>query len=110
MVVRTDLHRQFERSPAYGNCPPRGSTVGTGEPTVLVQQNARRKLLTIINDSDTTMYVAKADRATLNTGFRLNANGGVFTIESDAMGYLWTGPVAVICGSSSKNVTITEET
>jgi hypothetical protein len=107
---RPDNHWQFRRDASTGIGVPRGGDAPTAQPTTVLVGNDQRKALTITNDSDTVMYAALgADTAAVNIGLRLNANGGVLHIECDSLGYVWVGPVSLICASASKNYTMTEE-
>lgn len=107
--MASDNHHLFDRDESRGNAPAGGGTTLVATSAIVARGNDRRKRLTIINDGDTVMYVAMSDEALANLGFRLNALGGVFTIESDALGYLWVGPVSIIC-AAARGYTLTEET
>tara|TARA_R110002110_G_scaffold115354_4_gene286065 strand:+ start:615 stop:1304 length:690 start_codon:yes stop_codon:yes gene_type:complete len=76
-----------------------GVAVGTGS-TELIASSATRLSVVIVNDSDEVMYLAVEDAAVMNTGIRLNPNGGSYTEEmsSDA--------INAICASGSKNATV----
>jgi len=50
--------------------------------TLVLDSNPLRKYLVLVNDSDTTLYLAlSSEPAVLNSGIRLNANGGSFEIN-----------------------------
>ena len=68
-----------------------------------------RKQAVFINDSDTTIYLAKGDRAVLHAGIRLNPNGGVWILEPDTLGQIWTGPISAISSAGAKNLCFTED-
>ena len=59
--------------------------------------------MTIVNDSDEVIYLSIEDAAVMNSGIRLNPNGGSF---SDEFG---TDKVFGICASGSKNVTVCQQ-
>ena len=44
--------------------------------TEILAENADRKVAVVVNDSDTTVYLAVGADAEVNKGIRLNANGG----------------------------------
>lgn len=64
-----------------------------------------RRRITIVNDSDETVYLTIGEAAVVGEGVRLNANGGSWTAT-------WpTCPqdaIYAICASGSKDVTVTE--
>jgi len=48
--------------------------------TQILAANDNRKYAAIVNDSDTTIYLALGANAVLNQGIRLNANGGAYEV------------------------------
>ena len=68
------------RSEAGTGQAPVGVNV-TVASTPILAANANRKVAVICNDSDTTIYLAIGQAAVVNTGIRLNANGGVVVIS-----------------------------
>lgn len=61
-----------------------------------------------LNDSDTTIYLYMGGEAAVNTGIRLNANGGSYEM-SKKQGNLYTGLVkAIHAGTGNKVLLITE--
>ncbi len=58
----------------------------------IVAANANRKYLLLINDSDTVIYLGFGAAAVLNSGIRLNANGGFYEM-SGAQGNLYVGAI-----------------
>ena len=74
--------------------------------TDVLAANASRKYLQLINDSDTTIYVSiDGGNAVLNTGTRLNANGGSAVWDT----YIPVGTVKAIHGSTgTKTLLVTE--
>jgi len=55
-------------------------TTGSGE---VMPANKSRTGAIFINDSDTAIYLALGRVATVNTGIRLNANGGAYEITKN---------------------------
>lgn len=78
-------------------------TVGSSSTTALAA-NENRNFAVFVNDSDETIYLGLGT-AVLNSGIRLNANGGAYEINLTNM---YTGIVMGICASGSKNLTIME--
>lgn len=78
-----------------------GISVGSSSTTILAS-NASRKEAIIVNDSNETIYLKFGSGAALNSGVRLNANGGTL-VEN-----VYTGIITGISTSGSKNVTVTE--
>lgn len=71
--------------------------------TAVVTANDDRIELTIVNDSDTVVYLALGEAAVPNKGIRLNANGGSWTTQA------FTGAVdGIHAGTGSKVVTYVE--
>jgi len=79
-------------------------TVGSTS-TQILAANSRRRTAVIINDSDEVVYVSLGSAAVMNSGTRLNPNGGVLSIGAEDD---YNGPVAGICASGNKNVTVCE--
>ena len=79
-------------------------TVGVGSTSVLASNGARVWAL-LINDSDEVIYVA-IGQAVLNTGIRLNAEGGSLEISTET-GFHDTRAINAICASGSKNLLVT---
>lgn len=75
-------------------------TVGNTSTTVLAADHERLAAI-IVNDSDEVVYLKYGTTAALNSGIRLNANGGSIREE------IYTGIVTGICTSGSKVVTVT---
>jgi hypothetical protein len=79
-------------------------SVGTGNTSVLAA-NANRKFLSLINDSNNTIYVTlSGTNAALNTGIRLNANGGAILLDR----YVPTAAVKAIATAASSNLLVEE--
>jgi len=71
--------------------------------TEICDASAIRLSYTIVNDSDTVIYLAIEDAAVLNEGIRLNPNGGSFSDD------FATDKVFGICAVSGKNVTVCQQ-
>jgi len=78
-----------------------GVSVGTTS-TVVAAANSARLEIHITNDSDTVIYLRLGTSAVLNSGIRLNANGGSFTTDK------YTGQINAISSAASKNLTVAE--
>lgn len=78
-----------------------GVTVGDTSTDILAV-NENRKSATIVNDSDETIYLKLGSGASLNSGIRINANGGSAKITE------YTGIITAISTSGGKVVTVTE--
>lgn len=68
-----------------------------------VAENAEREYLLLVNDSDTAIYLAFGTAATVNSGVRLNANGGSFEM-SRLLGNLTQAQVNAISSVTSKKL------
>ncbi|MGD6898602.1 hypothetical protein [Bacillus infantis] len=74
----------------------------------LVGRNQARRYLMIVNDSDTAIYLSLGKSAALNSGIRVNAQGGSYELTEQA-GNLYKGEIHVIHGGTgSKTVLVTE--
>ncbi len=58
------------------------------------------------NDSDTVIYLALDNVAAINSGIRLNANGGAYEINFTN---LYRGPVSAITTAANKVLTVVEQ-
>ena len=78
--------------------------------TSIVVANGGRRLLVIVNDSDTDIYLALGEAAVVGEGIRLNAAGGTYTSERKrARDRIFTGEVfGIHGGAATKDVTIQE--
>jgi hypothetical protein len=97
--------RQSSAVVATGATPFK-ATVGATSSLVLAA-NTDRVGLTLTNDSDTDVYLGFGAAAVMNTGDRLNANGGSYSLPSNP---IFQGVVYGIVTSGSKNVCGTEFT
>mgnify|MGYP001591394677 CR=1 FL=1 len=73
--------------------------------TVILAANNNRRFAHIMNDSNEVIYLGLGEAAVLNSGIRLNALGGSFTIDATN---LFTGAVNGISTSGSKVATFVE--
>ena len=85
---------------------PTSASVGTST-TVVLAANASRKWASVVNDSANVVYLAVGNSAVLNTGIRLNANGGSVTFGGDN---LTTQAINGISGTAASVVTVQEAT
>ncbi len=86
------------------NVNPGGINVATTSTQVLAARDTREMLM-ICNDSDETIYVSLGGTASMNSGIRLNASGGSYTLSYPQT---WTGAVSAICTSGNKRLTFIE--
>lgn len=84
--------------------------------TLALDANQYRVKATFVNDSNETIYLAKSEGAAMNSGIRLNANGGSFedlptmvTINGRTFAYIYKGAYTAICASGGKVLTVQEE-
>jgi hypothetical protein len=73
--------------------------------TLVLAANDRRQDTEFVNDSDQIIYLARGEDAVMNSGIRLNANGGSYTI---GLFNLFLGDVYAICEKGQANLTISE--
>jgi len=83
-----------------GNVP---SVIGS---VIVLEANAYRKGATIVNDGGTVKYLTRGDAAVVNTGIRLNANGGSYEIN---ILNPWFGAISVACAAAAENINWTED-
>lgn len=84
------------------------ATVGVASGVVLEANNFRKEAI-LVNDSNTTIFLAKGPIAALNAGIRLNANGGSYVCEPSTTGRMYTGPISAISSVAAKNLCYTED-
>jgi len=77
--------------------------------TSVLAANADRKYALFVNDSDTVLYLKFGTASALNTGIRLNANGGSFEMSA-GIGNLYKGTAAAISSVATKKLLVTEGT
>jgi hypothetical protein len=81
-------------------------SVGSSDTTALAL-NTNRKSALFVNDSDETIYLSIGGTAVMNTGIRLNPNGGSYEMTQEN-GNLSTAIIKAICTSGSKTLLVTE--
>ncbi|MFE4569950.1 hypothetical protein [Paenibacillus chitinolyticus] len=81
-------------------------TVGSSSTAVNTGNSTRRYLL-LVNDSDEVIYLNFGGTAALNTGVRINPNGGSFEMTS-VMGNVFQGAINAISASGNKVLLVTE--
>lgn len=91
-----------------GGSAPFNATVGVASAVVVLPVNRRSKIV-FTNDSDTVIYLARADQARINAGIRLNAAGGSFVDEPDTFGRIYCGPWSAISTAATKNLCISQD-
>jgi hypothetical protein len=79
-------------------------TAGIATSTALAS-NANRKYALIVNDSANVVYIKLGATAALNTGIRLNANGGSYEINETN---LYTGIIDCISSVAAQTLLVTE--
>lgn len=75
--------------------------------TAALAANANRRYALIVNDSDTVIYISFHVNAALNTGIRINANGGSYEM-SEAAGNIDTRAINAISSVAAKTLLVTE--
>ena len=84
---------------------PTETAVNVGVSTTdVLAANANRKFLLLVNDSNNTIYIKLSGNASLNTGHRLNANGGSILFDR----YVPTAAVKAIATGTNSNLLVTE--
>ena len=79
----------------------------TGTSQVILRRNINRVTAAIVNDSANTVYISFGGPAALNSGIRLNANGGSIVLGL-ATDIPYTGDIYAIATASPSVVTVTE--
>lgn len=90
----------------YGIPGGQPQTVGVASSLVL-RPSDRRKGILFINDSVNTIYLQRGSAAALNTGIRLNPNGGSYT--EDRTHSVWLGEWNAIASAAASNLLIVED-
>lgn len=75
---------------------------------IIVAANADRVALVIVNDSDTVVYVALGENVPVNTGIRLNSNGGLLVLSKYGALFTTEAIWAVHGGAGNKVLTFQE--
>ena len=82
------------------------SKVSVGNTTTeLLSATSGRRYAILVNDSNETIYISLGSDAVINSGIRLNAGGGSYTISGDRP---FRGAINGICTSGGKNISIFE--
>jgi len=85
------------------SAPKTDSFVAIGvSSTKLLDANEERHTFTIVNDGPEIVYISHSTKATVNSGIRLNGNGGTYSND------IYIGPLAGCTGTVSNPVTILE--
>ena len=110
VVVETYCGAAFQAYARQGYGVPTHSVVtldSTPASTLVIAENQRRAYLCLVNDSDTTVYLAFGPAASANSGIRLNANGGSYEMSGSNV---WRGKINGILASAGagKKVLVTE--
>lgn len=80
-------------------------SVGSGS-TKILNKNTRRGYVTIVNDSDSVIYLAFGEDAVMNSGTRLNPLGGSYEIGGGGDNYF--DEVSAICAGGGKTLVVAE--
>lgn len=75
---------------AYSYTVAAHTVVNVNGNTNIIAANTSRKYLLVINDSDTVIYLTLGGDAAVNSGIRLNANGGNYEMSLQ-QGSVFTG-------------------
>ncbi|GAJ01905.1 unnamed protein product [marine sediment metagenome] len=78
----------------------------TATTAVVVVANKFRSAAFLTNDSDVTIYLRLGQEAAVNTGIRLNANGGALEIN---LSNLFKGAISAIHGGTGDKVLCIQE-
>jgi len=92
----------------YGGGTSGSASIGITS-TFVIKEERRRRRITFVNDSVNTIYLSKGPVAVVNTGIRLNSNGGSYEDCPDPTGYLYRGIYSAIAGGAASNLTYIEE-
>ena len=87
---------------------PRAVSVTTTS-AIVVRENRGRKKLVLCNDGSDIIYLVRGQTAVINTGIRLNANGGSIVDEPDILGRMYLGPWSAIVATTTSVLTIAED-
>ena len=73
--------------------------------TLILPANLRRVELDLVNDSDEAIYIYRGEPALMNSGLRLNPEGGSYRMGTNN---LYHGAIYGICASGDKNLCVSE--
>ena len=74
--------------------------------TSIAASNESRKIIALVNNSDVNIFIALGAAAVLNSGIRLNANGGNIVIANP----IYTGAINGIAATSGHSLVVMEGT
>lgn len=99
---------QVESAPDQLTIGTDGSVTVGGSDTLVLASNSNRRYVVLVNDSPSVMYLRLGGgAATLNSGIRINPNGGSYEINSDN---LYTGEIRGIGTGAGGVLTVVEAT
>ena len=75
--------------------------------TLVLAANTNRGEVDLVNDSDETIYLAFGAAAVMNSGKRLNVQGGSYHMGPEN---LWHGTIYAICDGGDANLCVSEGT
>lgn len=84
-----------------------GSTVVGVTAVRVLSYNINRRLAILSNDSINDIYIGFGSSVVINTGIRLNANGGTFEFGMFTT-FPWLGEIWAIAGVANSNLTFVE--
>jgi hypothetical protein len=98
--VLREIIKEKKQGIEYAVQPHGGISLTANTSTVVMHRNPERKIGIIVNDSAAVIYLALGPLAIVNTGIRLNANGGAFWfgLLTDTQ---WTGEITAISNDTA---------
>ena len=76
--------------------------------TAVLDPDSHRQRVYLVNISNERIDISPGGLAEAGAGISLGANGGSFTDEPDAKGYIYKGLYTAICASGAKILAVTE--
>ena len=73
--------------------------------TLVLAANLRRVETDLVNDSTEPIYIARGAAAVMNSGLRLNPQGGAYRMGTNNLYY---GAIYAICESGDMNLCVSE--
>lgn len=101
------MRRQWDTQ-YLGLSVSRNIAVGVAS-VLLIGPNPWRKKIIFVNDAANPIYLSRGMPAVVNTGIRLNAQGGAIVDQPDQIGYLWRGEWYGISSVAAQNLAISED-
>lgn len=92
----------------FGGAKSTSATIAATS-TLAIDENKRRRKIIFVNDSANIIYLSKGAIAIVNTGIRLNANGGSYEDMPDTFGRIYKGAYNAIATGAGSVLNITEE-